>query len=268
MKKIFFIFISALLLCSCGPAPHLKTVLLNREGNQFLKNQNFPAAQNHYLEALQFNPFLAELHLNLGLTFEMLQAPDKALSSYLEAEKLAGQAKDAEMTFMARFNRAQLLGKDKKVDEAIAVYQSALDIIPSSKEVKTNIELLTQQQQGKGGGDSKDQNQDQKDNKNQDGKNKQDGKDGKDNKDQKKDQDQNKDQNKDKDGQDKKDQEKKEQGKPYGNSPKYKPRPFDGKELSESDVKKILGEIKQQESKIRADFNRKEIKEQPRDKDW
>ena len=146
---------------------------------------------------------------------------------------------------MARFNQAQLLGKAKKVDEALELYQKCLDIVPTSKEVKINIELLTQSQQGKGGSDqqqNKDQNQ--KGNQNQQQQNK----DGKDQKDQK-------DQNKD--GDDKKDEQQKKE---YQNSAKYKPRPFNGKELSEGDVKKILGEIKQQESKIRAEFNRKEVK--------
>ena len=33
-------------------------------------------------------------------------------------------------------------------------------------------------------------------------------------------------------------------------------------------VKKILEELKQQEQKIRAEYNRKGAKERPRDKDW
>ena len=40
-------------------------------------------------------------------------------------------------------------------------------------------------------------------------------------------------------------------------------------ELSRGDVKKILDEIKQQEQKIRAEYNKKnDYKERPRDKDW
>jgi hypothetical protein len=127
------------------------------------------------------------------------------------------------------------------------VYQKALEIIPSSNEVKTNIELLIQQQQGQSGGEGQ-QNQPQQGDQqqNQDQKN-QEGKDQKDQKDQEQDQ---------------------KEGKQKQQSQKYKPRPFNGKELSEGDVKKILGELKQQEEKIRAEYNRKDVKEQPRDKDW
>ena len=243
-----------LLLAACGNDDlHLKTLQLNREGNKALKANTFQIAGDKYISALGYNPFLPELHLNLGLSFEMLNQADKAQLSYKEAERLAEKSGNLKMLFMARFNQAQLLGKAKKVDEALELYQKCLDIVPTSKEVKINIELLTQSQQGKGGSDqqqNKDQNQ--KGNQNQQQQNK----DGKDQKDQK-------DQNKD--GDDKKDEQQKKE---YQNSAKYKPRPFNGKELSEGDVKKILGEIKQQESKIRAEFNRKEVKEQPRDKDW
>ncbi|WP_413560433.1 tetratricopeptide repeat protein [Bdellovibrio sp. HCB209] len=250
MRNLVFVFI-LLGLTGCGNQPHLKTLSLNREGNADLTKQNFQGANTKYIEALRFNPFLSRLHNNLGLSFEGLQQAEKAQQSYAESGRLAEALKDREMMFVARFNEAQLLGKAKKVDEAIALYQKALEIVPDSKETKTNIELLIQQQQGGGG---QGENKDKKEN--------QDGKGDQQQQDQKGDQDQNKDQKDDgKDGKDQKDKQ-------YQNSPKYKPRPFAGKELSEADVKKILGEIKQQESKIRADYNRKEVKEQPRDKDW
>ncbi|HEY1078895.1 MAG TPA: tetratricopeptide repeat protein, partial [Bdellovibrio sp.] len=159
----------------------------------------------------------------------------------------------------AIFNQAQLLGKQKKVDEAIALYQKALDLVPTSQEAKNNIELLTQQQAGGGKG----QDQENKDDQKQEGKESKDSKDQKDPKDPKDDKDK-KDEKKpdEKDG-----KEKEEKPKEPKSSPKYKPRPFNGKELSEGDVKKILGELKQQEEKIRAEYN-KSGKEQPRDKDW
>lgn len=50
--------------------------------------------------------------------------------------------------------------------------------------------------------------------------------------------------------------------------PKPKPKEFEGKELSESDVKKILEELKNQEQQIRAKEYDKEPKSVPKDKDW
>lgn len=235
--------------------PHLKSLVLNRQANQQLKAQNYGVAFDNYIKTLEFDPFSAETHLDLGLTYEGQQQMDKAMPSYLNAEKYA---KNDEVKFMAYFNQAQLLGKEKKVDEALALYQKALGIDPTSKETKHNIELLIQMQQDqKGGGEN---NQDQKDKDKQDQQDKQDQKDNKD----KKDKDQKDQQQDPKDGKDKK----KEQPKEYKQNGKPQPRPFKGKELSEGDVKKILGEIKQQEQKIRSEYNRKEVKEQPRDKDW
>lgn len=251
MKKLALFFI-LLGLTGCGNQLHLKTISLNREGSADLTKQNFQGANAKFIEALRFNPFLSRLHSNLGLSFEGLQQAEKAQQAYAEAGRLAEAVEDREVMFVARFNEAQLLGKAKKVDEALALYQKALEIVPDSKETKTNIELLIQQQQGGGG---QGENKDKKEN--------QDGKGDQQQQDQKGDQDQKQD-DKDQDGKDGKDKKEKQ----YQNSPKYKPRPFAGKELSEADVKKILGEIKQQESKIRADYNRKEMKEQPRDKDW
>lgn len=232
----------ALGLTNCGPGrPYLQTLELNREGNKSITAQTYPTAMQKYLEAMKYDPFMGELHLNLGLSFEGQEQADKAIQSYSEAEKLALQEKNFPLVFMARFNHAQLLGKAKKVDEALVKYQQALEIIPNSQETKTNIELLTQTQQGGGEGEgqqNKDQNQQQGDKPQEP-----------------------------KEGEDKKDQEQ-EDKKDYGQSPKYKPRKFDGKDLSEGDVKKILGELKQQEERIRAEYNRKDTKEQPRDKDW
>lgn len=236
--------------------PHLKSLWLNRQANQHLKSQSYQAAFDTYVKTLELDPFSPETHLDLGLTYEGQQQADKAMPSYQNALKYANSD---ELKFMAYFNQAQLLGKEKKIDEALELYQAALSLEPTSKETKTNIELLiqTQQHDQKGGGDdNKDQKQDQKD--------PQDQKDQKDNKDQKDQTDQKDDKGQD----DKEKKDKKEQPKEYSKNSKPQPRPFKGQELSEGDVKKILGEIKQQEQKIRSEYNRKEVKEQPRDKDW
>lgn len=248
MRILTFLVLS-IFLVSCSPErPHVETIKLNREASKALQNENFQNAYEKYLSALSYDPFLSPLHLNLGLSLEALQQADKGLLSYQTAEKLAAEQQKPELLFMARFNQAQLLAKAKKVDEALAMYQKSLEVIPTSKEVKTNIELLTQSQEG--GGEGEGENQEQQENK--------------ENKDQKDQQDQDKKDEKEKENEDKQ----KEEPKKFQNSPKYKPRPFDGKDLSEADVKKILGELKQQEERIRAEYNRKEVKEQPRDKDW
>lgn len=242
MRKMLFLFISSFAL-RASPLS-LETVQLNKEGAQFLKQQSFLLAQEKFLKALSWDPFFAPLHVNLGLALEGQGQPEKAVASYLTALKYASSD---DVRFVAYFNIGQIYGKDKKVDEALAYYQMALDLKPDSIETKTNIELLVQQGGGGKGGDDKD-DKDKKDKKDQKGSG---------------DQDDKKDQKDDKGDKDK------EQDKPKQYE-KNKPQPkkFKSEDLTQGDVNKILGEIKQQEQKIRQDYNRKDVKEKPRDKDW
>jgi tetratricopeptide (TPR) repeat protein len=191
----------------------------------------------------------ARLQLNLGYSFDKLEQLDKAASAYETAAKLGH---DNEVLFMANFNRGVLYQKEKKTAEALAAYQEALKYNESSVETKTNIEILTQEQEGKGEGKNKDKKDDKKDGKGDQSKDKDDKDDKKDDQDKKSDGDQEKD---------------KEKPKEYKKN-KPQPKPFKSEELTQGDVNKILGEIKQQEQKIRAEFNKKDVKEQGKDKDW
>ncbi len=207
----------------------METVLLNNKGVAALQADSPTGGQEKFIEALAISPFESALHNNLGVSFDSLKEIDKAMQSYSSAEKAAPSS---EMKFISRFNLAQAFAKKGKIPEALNWYQKALEEQPTSVEVKTNIELLNSQQKSGGGG-----GQQQKNDEKSQGKPDDEGKD-----------------------------KKKDQQNYQGNQ-KYKPRPFQG-ELGEAQVKKILGELKQQEQRIRADYNRKDAKESPRDKDW
>ena len=219
-------------------APTPQSVLANQAGIEELKKTNPAAAQDKFIRGLARTPFEAKLHMNLGLTFELLGQADKAQSSYEAALKLA---QDDQVRFAANFNLGEMKQKEKKKEEALKYYQQALKFNPESLETKVNIELLTKSDQGGGKGKSDD----------------------------KKDQDKNKDEQKDpKEDKDKKDaNSQKDQKKQYGKN-KPQPQKFKSEDLTQGDVNKILGEIKQQEQKIRADFNKRDVKEKPNDKDW
>ena len=227
-------------------APTPKSVWNNREGIQAFKGNSPTVAQEKFVQGLSATPFEAKLHLNLGLSFETLGQNEKAQAAYETALKFA---QDDETKFVANFNLGQMQQKAKNKDEALKYYQEALKYQPNSVETKTNIELLTQDGQG-GGGQGDQQKKDQQD------------KDGKgDSQQQQADGDKEKEQ-KDKDGQGQQDKPKQ-----YGKN-KPQPQKFKSEELTQGDVNKILGEIKQQEQKIRADFNKREVKEQPNAQDW
>jgi Ca-activated chloride channel family protein len=117
--------------------------------------EKYESAFDHAVRALETDPMKPELHLNLGNALEGLGAFSKAKDAYSVAERLSN---DPAIQFQSRFNQAQVLAKDKKIEEALSLYQKALEIDPTSKEVKTNIELLMASSGGKGGeGEPKEQ---------------------------------------------------------------------------------------------------------------
>jgi Ca-activated chloride channel homolog len=222
----------------CGTTSDSGAIEANKQGIEFLKKQNYKQAQDHFSRGLSQIPFSPELQINLGLAFDGAGAKEEARKAYELAEKISP---GDEQKFVAVFNQAELLGRDKKIDEALKMYQKALQFKPDSVEAKTNIELLIQQQQG--GGSGQDQQKDK-------------------DKQQQKDQQQSQN-DKEKDDKDKKDQDKKQYEK---NKPQ--PRPFKSEELSQGDVKKILEELDRQEQRVRFEYSKKQVKEKTRDKDW
>lgn len=241
-----------ILLTGCEPKhfeiTSLWALFKDEVAKTLLKAEQFEQALQVYLSLLETDPYEARVHSNVGVLLGHLQKPEEALKALQYALKIAESEKDLQAQFAIHYNLGVYFGSQKKVPEALAHYQAALDLNPTSIESKTNIELLTQQQSGQGKGDQSNQDQ-----------NKQDSKDNKEQKDQG---------DKSQDSKDKSDQKKDESNKKAENSPKYKPRPFKGDQLSENDVKKILGELGQQEKKIRANFDKKERKESRNEKDW
>ena len=184
-------------------------------------------AYRHLLGAIEQENFDSRLYLNLGLALEFNGDLDKSFLAYESAKKYSGG--DSRINFLSLYNAARIQGQQGKVDEALRLYQGALEIQPDSIEVKTNIELLTAMKQGGGQGqggqgDEGDKNP-QEPNSQDDSENKQ-----------------------------------------Y-QSGREQPRTFQSRELSEDDVRKILEEIKNQEQKIRAK-EQKNAKERSRAKDW
>lgn len=222
----FFLLIMAM---SCiASASWWKAIPENNAGVESFKEELEHQAHEKFISALAEDPDSAIIHLNLGVTFEKNKEFKKALSEYRQA---IDKASDSESRFLALFNAARMEGQLKKIGSALVLYQTALEIVPTSKEVKTNIELLLQQQsqQQKGGGG-----------KNNDKKNK------------------DKNQEGDRDDPNRK----------MVNRRKQEPKPFKSKHLSKKDVDKILDELKRQEKKVRKEQSKKAPKENPREKDW
>jgi len=228
-------------LASVAQATTVESYMRNREALKKYNEKAYYPAYQSFLKALEVDPLNPEIHLNLALTFEANEEWDKAEQAYKSALKILPE--NSPEHFEALFNLANVLGKQHKIEEALAAYQECLAVVPDSKEVKTNIELLWQG----GGGDGQGENKDNKD------------KSGKGDQNQQQKDGQGNDKNKNQSPQDQQDQQKDQ---------KKQPKPFDSKDLSQQDVKKILDEIKNQEQAIRAQEYERNAKEAPRGKDW
>lgn len=242
-------FLLPLFLMSVAEAGELSGVLKNNSGVARFEQKNAAQALEEFTAALGDLPYAPEVHFNVATSFLARREYEKALSEYQQTLRVASSesARDRRMRFMAFFNSAAILAEMKKTDEALELYQKALDLEPDSIETKTNIELLTAQQSGGGDGDDKDQ--DQKDGKGG-GKN-----------DQEKNDDKKDDKKKPKD-------EKKDKPPDKVSNPRPTPRPFKSEELSQQDVRRILEELKRQEEQIRARMQDEQRKDTPPEKDW
>jgi Ca-activated chloride channel family protein len=248
--KILFYYFILFFCTSCAEKndPKVDELYLDFKAQTEIKAERFEEVLQLYLEMIEKNPNRASTHSNVGIIMSLLQKPDEALKSLSHALALAEKQRDERAKFMLNFNLGAVYANQKDIANAIKFYQAALDLVPSSIETKTNIELLMQEQKNEGKGDSNSQQQqNQQQNQGESKKNK----------------DQNGDNQKENEP-DKQNQDQQRQS-----SPRYKPRPFEGDQLSEGDVKKILGELRNQEQKIRANFDKKE-KGNARDneKDW
>ncbi len=262
--SVLLFFCLAIAACSAGHQnPSLRTLWVDHVAEGKVKAKNYEEALNLYFNLLEQNSDLSEIHSNIGNLLLLNKKDTDGLKSLEQALKIAEAHEDKKNEFIAHYNLGVYFSSQKKIPEALQHYQAALEVVPASKEVKTNIELLIQS--GSSKNDSKDG--DKKDQKPGEGSNSKDGSENKD----KKDPSDKKDKGDGKDGKDKKDDES-DQGdkkeKQMKQNAKYKPRPFQGDQLSEGDVKKILGELKSQEQKIRANFDKKERKENKNEKDW
>lgn len=226
------------------PWPNLSSLWYDYKARNALKEKNSEVAMEYNLQILENEPNSVQTHSNLGIIFDYLQKKDESGQSFDNSLELLERYKDQLYpgdVFQVYYNLGLRYHHSKNTEKALEFYQKALEINPSSMETKHNIELLVQQQQSGGGGESKDKNE----NKDDQGKPNEDPKDG-----------------------DSKDQKDKEQDKDRQQTSKYKPRPYQGDKLSEADVKKILGELSQQDKKIRANYNKKDRKEDKNAKDW
>lgn len=200
-------------------------------------------AKKKFTEALLENPTYVLARYNLSMSnlhLEQLKDSLKELNALEKVYENSPKFEYSDQLYKVYFAKGFILGLVQDIDGALASYQNALKIKPKSEEVKNNIEILT----SKGSGRSKNGESDEK----------KEGKEGD-----------------DKTGSEGgKGDSKKGTGKGNKDNPKGRDdSSLKRKNLSKEEIKQILKEIKDQESKVRAKENKNtDRKGGPSGKTW
>jgi tetratricopeptide (TPR) repeat protein len=109
----------------------------NAEGNALYQQKNYPGALDKYVEANDGKAHRQELAYNLANTFYQQKKYPEALRE-LEKAVASGNSPLNEKIY---FNRGNTFFQMGKYQEAIESYKKALELVPSDKEAKHNLEL-------------------------------------------------------------------------------------------------------------------------------
>ncbi len=250
MKQLF-VFALSLYVVSSSWAQGVDLIYQNNKAVRIFGVEKKLEAYELFLETLILDPYEPTVQFNVGSSLQALGEVEKAEKLYKQLLKDVNaqltktlspeeQQKWLKVKFALLYNLGVHYQGTQKIDEALEAYQQALELIPDSKEIKTNIEMMFTSGGG-GKGDGKDKSKDQQDGKGE---------------------------------QDKKDQgegDKNEDQKPSDGdrtNEKQKGKEFDQSQMSTDDLKRIMEELKQQEQGIRAKVQRKGEKAEPKDKQW
>jgi tetratricopeptide (TPR) repeat protein len=109
----------------------------NAEGNILYQQKNYPGALDKYVEANDGKARRPELAYNLANTFYQQKKYPEALRELEKA--IAGG--DSTLNQKVYFNRGNTFFQMGKYQEAIESYKKALELVPSDREAKHNLEL-------------------------------------------------------------------------------------------------------------------------------
>ena len=109
----------------------------NAEGNVLYDQKNYPGALEKYVEANDGKTHQPELAYNLANAFYQQKKYPEALR---ELEKAIGAGKVG-LNQKVYFNRGNIFFQMGKYQEAIDAYKKTLELDPSDKEAKYNLEL-------------------------------------------------------------------------------------------------------------------------------
>ena len=107
------------------------------KGNRFYKEGNYERAEESYRKSLLIKPNPVAGY-NLGNTLYKRDEVEKALKAFDETIETTD---DPALKTNALYNKAVLLHKSNRLNEAIEAYKKALRLMPNDAEVRKNLQL-------------------------------------------------------------------------------------------------------------------------------
>ena len=107
-----------------------------QSGNDLYRKQQYDKAQQEYSNALKSQPANTTAKFNIAATTYRLNKQDEAIKQY---DELVKTNIDADMRAKAFYNKGAILSKQKKLEESIEAYKSALRINPQDNEARENL---------------------------------------------------------------------------------------------------------------------------------
>ena len=244
-----------------------KSQELLSEANFEMKNDNFPLAEAEYREAISLNPKEDTGKYNLGTAYYNKEMNATAMNRFKQATAVADTKPDKHKAF---HNLGNTFMNEKKYQEAVESYKSALRNNPKDDETRYNLalakELLEDQEKNGGGDDENEDKEEEKEEENEEENenNKKDGEDG----DEKEENDKGEEEEDKKEGEDNEDKGKPDEPKDEKEN-KQPPPPVPG-QLSPQQVKNLLEAMNNEEKKVQDKINAEKQKgtKVKTEKDW
>ncbi len=243
-----------------------KSQELLSEANFEMKNDNFPLAEAEYREAISLNPKEDTGKYNLGTAYYNKEMNATAMNRFKQATAVADTKPDKHKAF---HNLGNTYMNEKKYQEAVESYKSALRNNPKDDETRYNLalakELLEDQEKNGGGDDENEDKEDEKEEENEEENenNKKDGEDG----DEKEEKDEGEEEEDKEEGEDEEDKGKPDE--PKDEKENKQPPPVPG-QLSPQQVKNLLEAMNNEEKKVQDKINaeKQKGKKTKTEKDW
>lgn len=227
MKKILFIL--SFLMSFNSFAQNKKSLL--RDGNELYTDRSYNEAEMQYRKSLEKDQDYFNASFNLADAVYKQERYEESSALFDALKDNAPTETDLAKVY---YNLGNSLVKEKKLEEAIEAYKSALRINPKDKDTRHNLAITHKQKQQQ---ENKDENKENKDEQEQD-KDRENKEEEKENKEQEQNQE------------NKEQQEEKKESKPEEKK----------EEMSKETAEKMLEAIQQQEKELQEELQKKKVK--------